>query len=55
MLILAAAIAIDNRSDALFIIPVNSYDLGRERGRSDFDAHNVFVAGMTYELPAWRA
>jgi hypothetical protein len=46
--------AIDNGSDARFIIPANSYDLRRERGRSDFDARHVFVAGMTYELPAWR-
>jgi carboxypeptidase family protein/TonB-dependent receptor-like protein len=47
--------AIDNGSDARFIIPANSHDLRRERGRSDFDARHVFVVGMTYELPAWRA
>jgi hypothetical protein len=47
--------AIDNGSDARFIIPANSYDLRRERGRSDFDARHVFVAGLSYEIPAWRA
>jgi hypothetical protein len=46
--------AIDNGSDARFILPANSYDLRRERGRSDFDARHVFVTGLTYELPAWR-
>jgi carboxypeptidase family protein/TonB-dependent receptor-like protein len=46
--------AIDNGSDARFIIPANSYDLRRERGRSDFDARHVFVTGMTYEVPVWR-
>jgi hypothetical protein len=47
--------SIDLGSDARFILPANSYDLRRERGRSDFDATHVFVAGFTYALPALKA
>jgi hypothetical protein len=47
--------AIDNGSDARFIVPANSYDMRRERGRADFDARHVFVTGLSYEIPAWRA
>ena len=46
--------SIDLGSDARFILPANSYDLRRERGRSDFDATHVFVAGFTYALPALK-
>ncbi|HYZ83846.1 MAG TPA: TonB-dependent receptor, partial [Bryobacteraceae bacterium] len=46
--------AIDNGSDARFIVPANSYDLRRERGPADFDARHVFVAGASYEVPSLK-
>jgi hypothetical protein len=47
--------SIDLGSDARFILPANSYNLRGERGRSDFDATHVFVAGLTYRLPEFAA
>ena len=45
---------IDYGSDARFILPANSYDLRRERGRADFDATHVFVAGASWTVPTAR-
>lgn len=47
--------SIDLASDARFILPADSYNLRRERGRSDFDATHVFVTGLTYQAPALAA
>jgi hypothetical protein len=47
--------SMDVGSDARFILPANSYNLRGERGRSDFDATHVFVAGFTYQLPRVKA
>src|SRR4051794_10911648 len=41
-----------NSGDTLW--PTNSYDLGRERGLSQFDVDRRFVASYVYELPFGR-
>lgn len=50
----AASVFYGSGANSTTIFAQNNYDLGAEKGRSDFDIRDRFVANFVYQIPTWR-
>ena len=49
-----ASVFYGSGANSTTIFAQDNYNLGNEKGRSDFDIRNRFVANFVYQIPTWR-